>query len=52
MESGGGESDELLRIGAGREFETEAGPLIPFLALDFLDGEIITVFSLGLGFEL
>lgn len=44
-------NEELIRVGASWHVETSIGPVIPIVAVDFLEEETILVLSAGLAFE-
>jgi len=43
--------EDLIRIGAGCEFESGTAKVTPVLAIDFVGRETIYFLSIGLGFD-
>ncbi len=51
VEDGHTGSENLLRVGAGYELDAGTAAVTPVLALDFVGGEKIYIFSIALGFD-
>ena len=49
FEDSHGHSEDLVRLGAGYEFEAGSARIVPTMAVDFVGGETVYVLSVALG---